>query len=188
MKKILLPTLLGTAIWAQAAAAPIQNVDSLINEAITVTNEIQFPSRKAKALASIGVTMVRSGKLEEGRIIFNRAMQTAKESTLYPGAKIQSEVVFKIAESGLLDLAQSSALSMHPSRFRDGALTETIIRMAEKGEMESARALISSITAPAFRALAINGMAAALVQNINSHFQKRQEAYEELYKIPTDGK
>ena len=188
MKKIVLSSLLKASLIGVCMANPIQSVDTYLNQALAVTNEIKYASFKARALAAIGSTMVKSGKVEEGKNLFVSAFKTAKDATVFPGAKIQSEVLLKAADAGELTLAKTLSLSMHPSRFKDGALTEVVIRLAEDGEIEEANSLVPSIVGPEFRALALNGIAGALIQSKEFNFQKRQEAYEQLYKIPTDGK
>jgi|GEM_PF-1784904 hypothetical protein len=188
MKRAFLAGLLGATLYTQLIASQSRNVGDLLEEALAATNQIQYVDYQAQAMASLGVNLVRSGQEDQGRSIFKQALERAVQSTILPWGQVKSGVIFKIAEAGLFDLAQSAALSMPPSRFRDSSLAETAIRLAEKGQVGKAKLVVAKIESPRFRAFALNGIAGILLHGQTLQSEKRISAYMDLYKIPTDGK
>ncbi len=188
MKRAILAGLVGATLYTNLIASQSKNVGDLLEEALAATNQIQYFDYQAQAMASLGLNLVRSGHEDQGRNIFNQALERAVQSTIIPWGQVKSEVIFKIAEAGLFDLAEAAALSMPPSRFRDSSLAETAIRLAEKGQVGKAKLVVAKIERPRFQAFALNGIAGVLLHGQALSSEKRISSYMNLYKIPTDGK
>jgi hypothetical protein len=172
-----------------ATEAKKNNVDGLLLRALNTSEQIKRARDQSGALADIGVNLMRASHPQEAMQAFNKALAKSTESQMYPWAKVKAYVIQKMAEAGLFNAAVQAADQMPDSKFKDAALVETAIQLAQAGYLEQAVTLEEQIVLARFRTMMLNSLAEVA---LNSHgsknpkemttLQTRMKKYEELYQ------
>ncbi len=173
-----------------AAETSRNAVDGLLLRALNASEQIKRARDASGALAEIGVNMVRAGHPQEALGVFNKAILKSTESQMYPWAKAKAYVIQKMAEAGLFNAAVNAADQMPDSKFKDAALVETAIRLAQAGYLEQALTLEDRIVLARFRTMMLNSLATVALNSGHNKtsegvqtLESRMKKYEELYKV-----